>query len=310
LVETIGSERTWTLTGSKAYTYGRSAPEPKRIVPFSRPAKCAALSDGSLLVVDTGNNRVIVVDRQGNQTWPLDEYGFDYYSSPARTDAAVPGGVAGNYNLQLSQPADAHRYVDAAGAAHTVITDTGHNRVVDVITTALPGGGQQHRVVEVTPSHVRPPWDPTRQLKLRYVRAQPIFDFNNNNVIGYLCAATNVDRVVVVEAGTRYVDPNPGTIPPGGTPAPPWRWARPPTVQRRAAAQLRFRWNLALGVGVASRVEREAAQRAAKGRYHEDATRALVSHLVAGRPARPGSAGASNLYPGRAFRDQPSRPDH
>ncbi len=218
LVETTGSERTWVLTGSKAYTYGRSAPEPKRTVPFSRPAKCAALSDGSLLVVDTGNNRVIVVDRQGNQTWPLDEYGFDYYSSPARTDPAVPGGVAGNYNLlQLSQPADAHRYVDAAGAAHTVIADTGHNRVVDVITTTLPGGGTQHRVVEVTPSHVRPPWDPTRQLKLRYVRAQPIFDFNNNNVIGYLCAATNVDRVVVVEAGTRYVDPNPSTIPPGGT---------------------------------------------------------------------------------------------
>ncbi len=217
LVETTGSDRTWVLTGSQAYIYGRSAPEPLLGQPFSRPAKAAALADGTFLVVDTGNNRVIVVDRAGTQLWPLDEYGNDYYSSPARTDAAVPGGVAGNSNLKLAQPADAHRYVTPAGVVHTVIADTGHNRVLDVITTTLATGGQQHTVVELTPSHVRPAWDPTHRLQLRYVRAQPIFDFGNGNVVGYLCAATNIDRVVVVEAGTKYVNPDPTTTPPGGT---------------------------------------------------------------------------------------------
>ncbi len=221
LVETTGSDRTWVLTASQAYVYGRSAPEPMLAQPFSRPAKATPLSSGSFLVVDTGNNRVIVVDRAGNQLWPLDEFGLDYYSSPARTDASVPGGVAGNYNLKLAQPADAFRYVDSGGLVHTVIADAAHNRIIDVLTVNLALGGQQHQVVELTPSHVRPAWDPTHRLALRYVRAQPIFDFNNGNVVGYLCAASNVDRVLVVEAGTKYVDPDPATTPPGGTR--PWR---------------------------------------------------------------------------------------
>ncbi len=217
LVETTGADRTLVLTGSQALVYGRSAPEPTLARPFSRPAKAAALSNGAFLVVDTGNNRVIVVDRAGNQLWPLDEYGYDYYSSPSRADGSVPGGVAGNYNLKLSQPADAYRYTDSTGLVHTIIADTGHNRVLEVLTTNLTQGGQQHQVVELTPSHVRPAWDPTHRLALRYVRAQPIFDFGSGNVIGYLCAAANVDRVVVVEAGTKLVNPDPNTIAPGGT---------------------------------------------------------------------------------------------
>jgi hypothetical protein len=74
-----------------------------------------------------------------------------------------------------------------------------------------------HQVLELTPSYVRPPWDPTRRYNLGYTRAQPIFDFNNGNVIGYLCAAANIDRIVVVEAGTKNVDPAMNTTPPGGT---------------------------------------------------------------------------------------------
>ena len=221
LVETTGTERTWTLTGSSSYVYGRTAPEPMLSQPFSRPAKAAHLNDDTFLVVDTGNNRVLVVDRSGSQIWPLDEYGNDYYSSAKRPDAAVPGGVAGNFNLQLAQPADAYRYSDSTGAIHTVIADTGHNRLVEIITTYLPAGGQQHQVVELTPSYVRLAWDPTHRLKLRYTRAQPIFDFGNGNVIGYLCAAANIDRVVVVETkradGSIAVDPAPTSTPPGGT---------------------------------------------------------------------------------------------
>lgn len=225
LVETVGAERTWVLTGSRASIYGRTAPEPLMAQPFNRPAKAHPRGDGTFLVADTGNNRVIVVDRQGNQVWPADEFGFDYYSSPARADATVPGGVAGNFNLKLAQPADAYRYVDAGGLIHTVIADTGHNRVVDVITTSLGTASQQHAVVQLTPSHVRPPWDPTRHLKLRYTRAQPIFDFGTGVVGGYLCAAANLDRVVIVEAGSEFVDPDPSTVPPGGSvPWSYWSW--------------------------------------------------------------------------------------
>lgn len=224
LVEAVGGERTWTLTGTQALVYGRTAPEPTLAQPLNRPAKAAALTDGNLLIADTGNNRVLIVDRAGNQLWPLDEgldaliSPYDYYSSPART-VMVAGTpvVTGNSNLSLSQPADAYRYTDALGAAHTIIADTGHNRVVDVISYGALGGPQTHQVVQLTPDYVRPPWAPTQPLKLRYTRAQPIFDFGNGAVIGYLCAAANIDRMVIVEAGTKYVDPDPTTTPPGGT---------------------------------------------------------------------------------------------
>jgi hypothetical protein len=214
LVETTGSDRTWVLTGSKAFIYGRTAPEPELTQAFSHPARASELSEGSFLVVDSGNNRVITIDRTGQQTWPLDEDGNDYYSSPSRVENGVS---VGNYCLKLSQPADAYRYTDSAGNLHTVIADTGHNRVIDVVTTLQANGGQVHQVFELTPSHVRPQWDPTHWYSLRYTKAQPIFDFNNGNVIGYLCAAANIDRIVVVEAGTKNVDPDPSTTPPGGT---------------------------------------------------------------------------------------------
>ncbi|NLO73855.1 MAG: hypothetical protein GX100_07095, partial [candidate division WS1 bacterium] len=230
LVEAVGTDRVWTLTGSKAFIWGRTAPEPELSTPFNRPAKASALNDGSYLVVDTGNNRVIQADRAGNQLWPLDrgldtDQPCDYYSSPARTVTVSGAPVqAGNYNLKLAQPADAYRYT-AGGQAHTLIADTGHNRVLHVISSGTPGGAQMHTVTQVTPDFVRPPWDRTRPLKLRYTRAKPIFDFNNANLIGYLCAASNIDRTVIVEAGTGYVNPAPTSTPPGGTrPWSDWSW--------------------------------------------------------------------------------------
>jgi hypothetical protein len=165
---------------------------------------------------------VIEVDRAGNQIWPLDQgldtgSPCDYYSSPARTvDVSGTPTPTGNNNLRLAQPADAYRY-SAGGFVHTLIADTGNNRVMDVVSTGSTGAPQTHAVTQVTPDSVRPPWDPAHPLKLRYTRAEPIFDFGNGNLIGYLCAAANLDRVVIVEVGTRYVDPAPGGTPPGGT---------------------------------------------------------------------------------------------
>jgi hypothetical protein len=185
--------------------------------------------------VDTGNNRVVIVDRSGNQLWPLDAgldapiIPFDYYSSPER--AVHVGGaqvLAGNSNLNLSQPADASVWVDNLGASHTIIADTGHNRVVEVVSTGALGGAQTHVVNQLTPDFVRPPWDRTQSLKLRYSRAQPIFDADasgNQLLLGYLCTATNIDRVVVVQYGTKAVDPTAsaaGSPSTGGTITPNW----------------------------------------------------------------------------------------
>jgi hypothetical protein len=208
LVETVGARRTWSLTGSEAYVFGYDSPEEQLVTPFSRPAKAQVLDDESILVVDTGNNRVITVSRAGEQLWPLDEEGFDYYSSPART---VGASVFGNDNLGLDQPTDAYVYVDGTGARHTVIADSGHNRVVDVVTTYDPvTGAQSHEVLGVTQESVSLPGEAGEETTIRYTTAQPLFDFTTGDLQGYLCVAGNLDRAVIVAAGSKELNPRGG----------------------------------------------------------------------------------------------------
>jgi len=226
LVETVGARRVWVCTGSRVSNFGETGPEGYITRPFNRPAKATVLPrSNTILVVDTGNNRVIEIDRDGNQLWPLDANGFDYYTSPA------------NYNLHLSEPADAYRYVDpATGETHTVIADTGNYRVIDVITTYLPSGGQSHAVLALTPSYAKFAGI-ARPQRVKYTRAQPIWDTmpglgGNRMVIGYLCAASNLQQLIIVEAGSKRINPAPTDITPSaaaGIPGAmptwaPWTW--------------------------------------------------------------------------------------
>jgi hypothetical protein len=193
------------------------------------PPRDSGVGPGDYLVVDTGNNRVVEVDRRGRQVWPLANYplppaalysarretdglGFDYYTHPT------------NGILDLSGPTDAHRYMTwNAGAGywemHTVIADPGHYRVVDVITTFSydPTTGavvQTHAIAPVTPPLVRAASGPRRGefVRLAYTKAQPLFDPANGLLIGYLCAASNLHELLVIEAGTQRANP-PGADP-------------------------------------------------------------------------------------------------
>ena len=205
--------------------------------PFSRPARALPLSNGNLLVVDTGNNRVVEIDETGTVLWPLHSSGYDYYTAEANTQ------------LQLDSPSDAFRYysaVDGSGdvfnstngdllrgtVAHTLIADTGNDRIIDIITTVSGSGQQTHRVEVKTPSHIKASGGASPLQRISYTCVRPIFDPSStpnaagvtNPVIGYLCAASNLHQLIVVEERTLAINPPSANMPYGGSAGSNWEW--------------------------------------------------------------------------------------
>lgn len=235
IVETTGSEPSWVCTGTSSPQRAQSFVGEDLRRPFNRPARARRLHTGNILVVDSGNNRVVEIDRAGRLIWPLDQFGYEYYTSPD------------NHDLSLSRPADAYRYWDVEavdtdgdgtpdrnfGVVHTVIADTGNARVIDVETrfydpaTFVLDGRQRHTVRRLTPTYVRAGTGPRRFVRVRYVSAQPIFDPVNNNLIGYLCAASNLNQILVVAADQNHtVNPMSSVYTPNGSPGATWSyWA-------------------------------------------------------------------------------------
>lgn len=232
IVETTGAEPGWVCTGTSSPQRAQSFIGEDLRRPFSRPAKATRLYTGNILVVDTGNHRVVEIDRAGRIVWPLDLFGYEYYTSPDNRD------------LKLSRPADAHRYytwrtVDIGGGntrtfpvLHTVIADTGNARVINIETTFydpttfVQDGRQRHTVTTITPTYVRVGTSPRGYERVRYTSAVPITDPYNSAVIGYLCAASNLNQLLVVTAGNRIVNPFADIATAGGTPDATWAyWA-------------------------------------------------------------------------------------
>lgn len=229
IVETTGSEPSWVCTGTSSPQRAQSFIGEDLKRPFSRPAKATRLPSGGILVVDTGNDRVVEIDRSGRVLWPLDEFGYEYYTSPD------------NHDLRLSRPADAWRWyemeiVPGTGqqvpVLYTVVADTGNARVVLIEThfwdpdTAIFDGRQRHVVTTVTPTYVRMGTGPREYERVRYTSAQPIFSPDGSGPIGYLCAAANLNQVLVVTVGEPGTNNAPVVNPFGSVNAPgtdvPW----------------------------------------------------------------------------------------
>ena len=137
------------------------------------PYPGTGVGPGNYLIVDTGNNRVVEVDRTGRQVWPLDTFTANFENlanfQPGPTPMPVPVPVltsrrpgrfntdTGNYEtgdqmgfdlwtsptnttIELDGPTDAHRYMEYDETndnweMHTVIADSGNFRVLDITTT-------------------------------------------------------------------------------------------------------------------------------------------------------------------------------
>lgn len=99
--------------------------------PLNQPTMAVRVNTTNTLISDTGNNRVVEVDRAGRVVWQL-------------TDFADPYGLlAPNESRTLSSPTSVQRWEtyeydpeDRVGARvqHTLIADFGNNRVVEVVS--------------------------------------------------------------------------------------------------------------------------------------------------------------------------------
>jgi hypothetical protein len=211
---------------------------------FNRPAKATKLGLDTIiplgtgnhyLVCDTGNNRVVEIDQLGNIVWPLDVgvkngtiIPVDYWTSPDYGSANGPNPT----KAHLSRPADVWRYVttwedfynNTTGAVgpdgipevtwHTVIADAGNARVIDIATVRVPMSAtnpmivQKHRIRVLSPTQARLGSNPSQIARIEYTSAQPIFDpRDSQNCIGYLCTASNLNQLVILDNYSRILNP-------------------------------------------------------------------------------------------------------
>jgi hypothetical protein len=225
VLRVTGQRVTSELTSTEGWEFGQDPtvddPTP---LPLDHPSKAQGLPGGRLLIVDTGNNRVVETDAGGKVLWPLDADG--------RT-----------YNLGLLRPTDAERYETAedpdgpgpslvSEVAHTVIADSGHDRVVDVVSWWVPNFNpirweQVHLVRPLTATYVRDPADASRRVRAHYTQVELIRSPATGAVVGYLCGAPNLSRVILrgYDVGGGLVTDPAGTVPMlgGGTWA-TWSW--------------------------------------------------------------------------------------
>lgn len=153
-----GSEVLWTLSTTRRLhawpkpgvgqppTPIQVLPEPV-VTPFSHPSVALRLSNTDFLVADTGNHRVVEVDRAGTVLWEL-------------TDFADPCGLlAGGEPLTLNSPTDVQRWTaplqNAKGEVigteiHTLVVDSGNHRILeirDTINLVDPSRSEYHVLI-------------------------------------------------------------------------------------------------------------------------------------------------------------------
>jgi hypothetical protein len=192
----VGQEPVSELTGTQSWERGQATTDRPTPLPLNHPSKVTVLQNGNLLIVDTGNNRVVETDPAGNVVWPLGPAGFiDYGIDPA---------------LHLVRPTDAERYyntydIDGDGipdiVTNTVIADGGNNRVIHVRTWwvwAAPGRWEQFDTVQVvTPPVLSDPGNPARHVLAHYTQVEVLTNPVDGTLVGYLCGAPNVNQLVV-----------------------------------------------------------------------------------------------------------------
>ncbi|MEP6755216.1 MAG: hypothetical protein ABJA67_06935, partial [Chthonomonadales bacterium] len=156
----------WTCDGTRAYgTAGGDLPQyivdpgSGNVIPvnptsatgvavvqnvhWSRPTVARRIGVSDLLVVDTGNNRVVQVDRGGNVVWEVVRM-FDNFKTLLRqgdpltlnepSDAQTWTEVIPSINAWFSSQGLPYTYSNAAGyVIHYLIADTGNFRIVEMI---------------------------------------------------------------------------------------------------------------------------------------------------------------------------------
>ncbi len=113
-----------------------------KTVPWARPSVVRHVSLNDLMVVDTGNNRVLQVDRGGNVAWEISEF-YDSFKHVLRagdplslnepTDCAFWTEFFPNLTSWFQVMGMTYRYDQPGFVVHYLIADTGNYRVIEVV---------------------------------------------------------------------------------------------------------------------------------------------------------------------------------
>lgn len=118
-------------------------------VSFARPTVARRIGINNLLVVDTGNHRVVQIDRGGNVVWEVNRLFDDFkrllrpgdpLTLNAPTDCSY--WTEFNPNIQIATVIDnvTYTYAGPATIVHYLIADTGNSRVIEVVDVYDPAG--------------------------------------------------------------------------------------------------------------------------------------------------------------------------
>ncbi len=114
-------------------------------VPFRRPSVARRIGNNDILVVDTGNNRVVAIDRGGYARWEVSRFQDDYKGLLRPGDPMVLNEPTDcsywvEFQPNLAIQGGPYSYTGPGYVMHYLIADSGNYRVVEIIDVVKASG--------------------------------------------------------------------------------------------------------------------------------------------------------------------------
>lgn len=155
-----GAEAVWTCDGTRTFDIangpltdytdpanpiiGTGVPAGQR-VPFRRPSVARRIGGNDILVVDTGNNRVVSIDRGGYTRWEVSRFQDGYKGllrpgDPLSLNEPTDCSYWTEYQPSLNIQGGPYSYSGPGYVIHYLIADSGNYRVVEIIDVIRASG--------------------------------------------------------------------------------------------------------------------------------------------------------------------------
>ena len=175
-------------------------------IPFNRPSVARRASIGGIIVADTGNNRIVHVDKGGNVLWQI----LDFADPGLPTDPNYPNAplLPAGSPLTLNRPTDVSMWEvkppdQDRPEYHYLIADSGNYRVLKVVARYDPVAGSYRNMLAWTSKTL------AEGKQYKYMSARPILGPKP----GYICAVSNYEtkQGEIESTGGALVGLNPAT---------------------------------------------------------------------------------------------------
>lgn len=175
---TSGFASTWAVSGSSGATAGPAHGAVD--VPFNRPSVARRTPQGGIVVADTGNNRIVYIDKGGGQMWQVTDFVEPDPRMFPSGSRPIPPLLAEGSSLELDKPTDvtawmtieADDYDDSNSPVHPVfhflIADSGNYRVLEIASRYDPRVNAYRNVLLKVSKNLE------EGKRYRYMTARPI----------------------------------------------------------------------------------------------------------------------------------------